>query len=189
MKLQVGSSISCEELRKRVDFFWKQMYSGHWERERVRLGRVTAKLKELDERVEVQTVGFGADTDELIENHPDESGAPDLRVVVAKNGRYLMSVEVSGTEAKRGDDYWVRPDKLAYARNNPDHDYFIILHYKEPEEEFIYIRPNADVTYRVSEKEISGARERYVVFSGNDKEVISEDEFKFYLRQKVDELL
>lgn len=139
--------------------------------------------------MEVQTVGFGANTDELIEHHPDASGAPDLRVVVAKNGKYLMSVEVSGTEAKRGDDYWVRPDKLAYARNNPDHDYFIILHYKEPREEFIYIRPNADVAYRVSEKEIAGARERYVVFSGNNKEVISEAEFKFYLRQKVDQLL
>lgn len=48
MKLQVGSSISCEEHRKREAFFWKQMYSGHWEREKVRLGRVTAKLKELD---------------------------------------------------------------------------------------------------------------------------------------------
>lgn len=189
MGIDVGTEISCDEFKKREAFFFKERYRNHWPLEQRRLKRVAAKLKELDARAGVEVVGFGANTDELIEKHPDVTGAPDLRLVEGCGQTEVLRVEVSGTKKRRGDSFWVRPDKIEFARNNLDVDYFIILHYEQPEEEFVYIRPCVDTEYEVHEEVISGVRERFVIFNREDDEVISEADFKRYLNQKFDEFL
>lgn len=189
MGIGIGTKISCDEFRRREAFFFKERYRDHWPLEQMRLKKVITRLKELDARAVVEVVGFGANTDELIEKHPDVSGAPDLRLVEGCGQTEVLRVEVSGTKNRRGNSFWVRPDKIDFGRNNLDVDYFIILHYEQPEEEFVYIRPRVDTEYEVHEEVISGVRERFVIFKREDDEVISEADFKCYLNQKFDEFL
>ena len=187
MDLTVGMEITCNEVKEREKFHWKRTYGPNsWERERERLNRVVDLIKNIDPRVEVRVVGFGAGSSELIPHHPEEAGSPDLEVVCCGNGTRLLMVEVSGTEFKRGDDYWVRPDKLEYASKHPDQDVWIVLHYSTPAETVIYIRPDLQRQYDVTNIEIRGATERYVIFSDGDEEVVDAGVFASHVLEKIE---
>ena len=189
MNLTVGMEITCDEVKEREDFFWKRSYgSDSWKRERVRLDRVVELIKNIDPRVEVRVVGFGAGDTELIPHHPEEAGRPDLEVVCRSNGTQLLLVEVSGTESKRGDDYWVRPDKLEYASSHPDQDVWIVLHYAKPEETVVYIKPDLQRGYDFTEVKIRGATEHYVIFSDGDAEVVDAGVFASHVLKKIEQI-
>ena len=98
----------------------------------------------------------------------------------------MLSVEVTGTEQMRGTTYWVRPDKLAYVRAHPDQEVWLILHYAEPAEKFVFIRPSsAAADHIVVEKVIRGATEHYVEFTDDSPEVVSHDDFRANLIRKL----
>lgn len=184
MKLAVGSEISCEELKEKENFFWKQAYGQEaWQKEKVRLERVKAMIEEMDDRLMVRVVGFGADTNQLIARHPDEKGKPDLDVVLkSAPDSVLLKVEVTGTEQRRGAGYWVRPDKLEYAENHPKEDVWIVLHYALPTEEIIFIRPEPHKKYECHRIEIKGAGEIMCVFQEGDPELKTPVAFAAHLR-------
>ncbi len=81
MHLKVGDEISCDHLKEKESFYWKQSYGeAAWKKEKVRIDKVKNLIEGIDDRLLVKVAGFGADTDELIEKHPDEKGKPDLYI-------------------------------------------------------------------------------------------------------------
>jgi len=187
IELSVGSEISCEELQERESFFWKNAYGQKaWEEEKKRLERVKGWIKTYLPSVQVKTLGFGAESTEFIAEHPGEKGDPDLSL--AFGGREVIALEVSGTGTQRGQDFWVRPDKLKYAQNHPERDVWIVLHYRKPKERFVWIKPDLSKNYEDKERVIRGVSERYVIFDNNSEEVKSSAEFSNYVAQKVKSL-
>ena len=187
LDLRVGQEISCAEIEEMEKFHWKRAYGkASWEAEKVRLDRVKQLIEMIDPRLSVHVTGFGADTDEFIAEHPDEAGAPDLEV--REGDRVLALVEVTGTKRFRGGTpltYWVRPDKLEYARNHPEQDVWIILHYAEPTEQIVVIRPDNTKEYMASEEVIGNATEHFVTFTDSDPECVTPATFAAYVRNQL----
>lgn len=120
----------------------------------------------------------------MIEKHSDESGSPDLEVKYKSSDKPFMYIEVSGTETMAGTGYWVRPDKLEYARRYPEKDVWIILHYQNPVEKFIIIKPDNNKQYYYNEiRRSNGATDYYVIFNDEDSDVKSLKEFKNYFKK------
>jgi|SRR5690242_7588124 len=189
MGLEVGRVITCSEIQDLEKFHWKNAYGPEaWGKEGVRLDRIKGLIEAFDPRLSVRVVGFGAGTTKFIPAHPEEAGKPDLEVRVKDEDRVLALVEVTGTEYFRGGaprTYWVRPDKLDYARNHPEQDVWIVLHYAQPTELIIAIKPSRDTAYVVRNKEIRGAMERYVEFSDKDPECVGVDVLARHLIGKI----
>jgi hypothetical protein len=99
-----------------------------------------------------------------------------------------LLVEVTGTESMRGNTYWVRPDKLKYAQSHPDQDVWLILHYQNPIEKFVFIKPNLQKNYSVSEIMIRNSKELYIEFRDSDSEVVSQQIFRDHLSAKVNSI-
>ena len=112
--LSVGQDISCEKIIDLENFHWKHKYGKKsWEKEKVRINRVVEIIEQKFPRLKVSVVGFGADSNALLAEHPDEPGRPDLLIEGRDSGRQYCMLEVSGTEVMRGDSYWVRPGSVA----------------------------------------------------------------------------
>lgn len=189
MGLREGDEISCAELKEKENFFWKQSYQDKWKNEKVRIEKVAELIKGIDANALVKIVGFGADTVVLIKEHPDEKGKPDIDVMhKMKPEITLLKVEVTGTERMRGDDFWVRPDKLEYAENHPDEDVWIILHFSEPQVIFVFIQPVKGKKYERHSINIRGAGEIFCIFNNGDEEVKSLEFFANHLKAKLDEV-
>lgn len=189
LQVQKGDEVDPEELKNREKYFWKYRYQGGWEKEIVRLNRVVELIEGLEPRAEARISGFGAGSTELILEHPPEPGQPDISVLLRDSEIVIICVEVSGTEIMRGDGYWVRPDKLNYARNHPEQDIWIILHYAEPDEKFVFIRPDQTRQHDPEDKIINNVTERYVVFHDGDTEVKSREIFRDHLELRCDQEL
>jgi hypothetical protein len=186
MGLKVGDSITCPELKELETHHWKHAFGqASWDKEKIRLAKVVALIESLDNRIQANVVGFGANTNEFIAGHPTESGKPDIEVVTRDASVFVLMVEVTGTEVMRGTDYWVRPDKLAYAKAHPEQDVWLILHFASPHEKFVIIKPDPNTTYQVVEKVIRDSTEWYVEFNDRSNEVVSLPDFAEYLRSKV----
>lgn len=188
MNLSIGQEISCSEVRELEAHFWKHSYGkDSWEKEKTRLNRVLDLLNWADARAEAFVTGFGADSMEFIEGHPDEAGKPDIEVKLKGQNISVMMIEVTGTEQRRGSDYWVRPDKLTYAQSHLEIDVWLILHYALPREKFVIIKPKANFPYLAQDFTIRGAVEHYVVFSDSSDEIVSLNDFRQYLNRKLDD--
>jgi hypothetical protein len=185
LKMNVGDQLSCNEIKERESFHFKNQYQDSWGKEKVRLNKVKELIDSFDSRLEARVTGFGADTTEFIKAHPDESGKPDIEVINKDNGVVLIFVEVSGTERMRRGDYWVRPDKLTYAQNHVSDDVWIILHYREPQEKFIFIKPCLDTDYGYNEVKIGETVEHYVFFNDGMDECKTIEEFRQHLLSKL----
>lgn len=187
MNLSPGDEITCEELKGKENFYWKQSYGeAAWKKEKVRIDKVKNLIGVIDNHLLVKVVGFGADTLELIEKHPDEKGKPDLDISTNENPDVvLLKVEVTGTERLRGTGYWVRPDKLEYAENHPDEDVWIVLHYAEPQELFVFIKPIPGKVYERHTIKIFDAGEIMCIFNEGEKELKSHGEFTKYIKGKL----
>lgn len=186
LNIKVGQRITCEEIKELETHHWKHAYGeSAWAKEKVRLQKVKTLIEGLDSRVTVEIVGFGADSGEFISGHPSESGKPDLEVRANGGLAVVLLVEVTGTEVMRGQTYWVRPDKLNYAKNHPAEDVWLILHYMQPIEKYVFIKPDLNKTHTVSEKVIRESTELYIEFSDSDDEVVSQDDFRGHLTNKV----
>jgi hypothetical protein len=190
LNLSEGMEISCERIKELESFHWKEKYGeDSWAREQVRLDRVIELLCSIDSRVRAKKVGFGADNTVFIAAHPEVSGSPDLSICLNDHQELqIMMVEVTGTERRRGSDYWVRPDKLDFCRNNPKKDIWIVLHYRDPDELFVFIRPNNKVVYSYQEVQIANSIEHFVIFSDQSPEVISVERFSTYLKNKINKV-
>lgn len=122
-------------------FFFKNSYGKEaFKKEIVRLEYVEKFLRIIYPGIELERTGFGAGDTQIYYEHPEKPDAPDL--AVKKNNTIIMHIEVSGTTFKRGNDYWVRPDKLIYAQNHRNVPHWIILHYQKPFETLIFIKPD-----------------------------------------------
>lgn len=189
MKYKVGDEISCEQLKEEENFFWKKAYQkeGAWEKEKVRIERIKQLIEAIDERIEVTIVGFGADSNEIIKEHPDEKGVPDLNIVLKDNPEtVVMKVEVTGTESLRGEGYWVRPDKIEYALNNPQEIVWTALHYSTPQELIRFLKHSHGKELKVETMNIRGAGEQFCVFYDKDEEVHTLEEFTTELKRILD---
>lgn len=186
LNLAAGMEISCEKIRELENFHWKNAYNKEsWEKEKIRLNKVVNLIENIDIRFKANIVGFGASTTEYIKEHPDEPGSPDIEVVLNDTGVIIIFVEVSGTEFMRGESYWIRKDKIEFIQNHPEKDIWVILHYSNIEEKFIFIKADLKKTYAVSSKTIKQATEYYVEFYPNSPELKSFQEFKSYLKNKI----
>lgn len=186
LNIKIGQQITCEQIKELETHHWKHAYGeSAWAKEKVRLQKVKSLIEGLDGRVTVEIVGFGADSGEFISGHPSESGKPDLEVRTNGGLVVVLLVEVTGTEVMRGQTYWVRPDKLNYAKNHPTEDVWLILHYMQPIEKYVFIKPNLSKTYTVSRKVIRESTELYIEFGDSDDEVVSQEEFREHLSNKV----
>jgi len=189
MNLNIGDEISCEKLKEQENFFWKQAYQDVWKNEKVRIAKVAKLVESIDESVLVKIVGFGADTEVLIKEHPDEKGKPDIDVThKLKSEITILKIEVTGTERMRGSDFWVRPDKIEYAENHPEEDVWIILHFSEPKEIFKFIQPVKGKKYERHKITIREAGEIFCIFKEGDEEIKTLDEFAGHLKERLDEL-
>jgi hypothetical protein len=191
MGLKEGMEIDCQAVKNLENFHWKREYEkvGAWDKEKIRLEKVKNLIESLDNRVEAVVVGFGAGHTEFITAHPEEAGKPDLRVQTKQGEVLVLLIEVTGTETMRGNTYWLRPDKLTYARNHPDEDVWFILHYAKPQENFVFIKPISEHQYKIVNQEIRGSIEHYVEFENGSPSVKSQAEFLQYLTQRVDSIL
>lgn len=169
--LHEGVEITKEQIREKDIFFWKNKYenNGGWEREEHRLKRVEDCLLYCDQRFVITRTGFGAGSLEFIARHPEVSGAPDLSVSDAE-GNLIVCVEVTGTERMKGDadEFWVRPDKIRWARDNPGIESWVALHYAQPKERMRFFRPEPGREYPVEERRIGGSRERFAILTPQD---------------------
>ena len=193
INLTIGQNISCERVQDLEKFHWKNVYGKQaWNKEKIRLKKVKDMIEEIDARIQANIVGFGANSNEYIKNHPDEKGKPDIEVILKENvNLILLLIEVSGTEMMRSmspgiPSYWVRPDKLNYAKNHPEQDIWFIMHYANPEEKFVFIKPDNNKNYPYKKRDIRGSIEHYVEFSDMMPECISKHDFVLYLKSKID---
>jgi hypothetical protein len=181
LNLEVGTKVSCEEIKELENFHFKNQYKNSWANEKIRLEKVQLLIASLDPLLDPVITGFGANTTEYIAAHPEEAGKPDIEVINKKNKKVLIYVEVSGTERMREGDYWVRPDKLAYAQNHGHDDVWIILHYLEPQEKFVFIKPNPTKNYIYKNVLIRQTTEHYVFFNDTMDECKTVEEFRLHL--------
>jgi hypothetical protein len=187
MKLKEGYEISCMELKEKENFFWKHSYAEEaWVKEKVRLDRIKELLENSDDRIDIRIVGFGADSTEIIKEHPDEKGVPDLNVYIKNTDSIIMLIEVTGTETMRGSDYWVRPDKLQYAENHPDENVWTALHYSEPNELIRFLKHIPGKKYKQVTRPIRGADEIYCSFEDHDDEILTLEKFKVEFKKAID---
>lgn len=187
MGLAVGQETTAQKLEDLEKFHWKTVYGkSAWDKEKVRLDLVKALVEHEEPRVDVGVVGFGANTNEFIASHPEQAGKPDLEITVKGTSMVLMAVEVTGTETMRGTTYWVRPDKLTYARNHPETNVWLVLHFAKPVRKFVFIQPDPTKDYQVSRINIRGSIEHFVEFSDSDTEVVPQEKFLQILSALVD---
>jgi len=133
LNLKVGDQIDCEELKEKINLFWKEKYQRKWEEEKTRIIAVIEKIKKYfpGQQLKFEIFGFGANTNQMIKHHPIEKGIPDVIIIYEKNGfNYGVALlEITGTQKmKKTDDIWIRPDKFEFAKNHPNLDVFI-AHY------------------------------------------------------------
>ena len=186
--LKIGDEADCEELKDKEKFIWKNLYNKEsWEKEKKRLLYVSKWIKKYIPFVEVRITGFGADTTDFIAKHPAEKGKPDMQIFLENTETIVLLLEVTGTEYKKGDDFWVRPDKIEYIQTHPEQDIWIALHYLE-DKKIIWIKPIIDKKYTYVEKNLKGAIEYYVIFTKNSPEVKTSKYFKDYIDQKIKKL-
>ena len=149
-----------------------------------------------DKRAHVIRVGYGQFTLQFIPEHPDELGSPDLVVVFDDeviddpNDRTILTrIKTSGIEAKSGDDYWIRHEAIHYVCSHPDEDTWIVFYCALPNEEMVCIWPNPKREYVPETKVERAVARQFVIFSADDPEVFTVDDFADWLRSKMDRLL
>ena len=183
--LSVGDDANCEELKEKEKFIWKDLYGTEsWEKEKVRLHYVTKWLEKYIPYIKVNITGFGANSTELIKEHPEEKGEPDIQIVLEDSNTVVLFLEVTGTEFKRGNDYWIRPDKIDYIQKHKEKDTWVALHYQDAMK-IIWIQPIMNKKYEHVIKNLKGADEYFVIFDDNSPEVKSSQSFKDYLDSKI----
>ncbi len=189
MGIEIGRQISCEELVTLEKFHWKNVYGETaWEQEKFRIKRVEKIITHVLPQIKLNIVGFGADSNRRIEQHPDVSGSPDVEVFGVTSGHKYCDLEVTGTKRKRGNTFWIRPDKIKFAQDNPNRNVWICLHYEEPMEELVFIKPQREKLYAVIEQNIRGSIEHFVEFSYRSPEYFDLDGFKAHLLSLRDEV-
>ncbi len=186
LNLEVGSEFSCEKIKELESFHFKNQYKDSWANEKVRLNKVQELIASFDSRLDPVITGFGANSTEYIASHPEEVGKPDIEVICRDSKVVLLSVEVSGTERMREGDYWVRPDKLTYAQSHLDEDVWIILHYQEPQEKFVFVKPDPTKKYNHNKVTIRQTVEHYVFFNDTMDECKTVAEFRQHLLNLLD---
>lgn len=161
-----GMPATPEEIIRKDKFVWKHIYDSKEKRdqENLRVERAIDGLMYCDPRFVITKTGFGADSDAFIAHHPEVAGSPDLSVCDA-DGNLILCLEVTGTKRMRGNDFWVRPDKIDWARKNPEIETWVALHYSEPREKMLFFKPDPDRRYDAEERTIGQARERFVILT------------------------
>lgn len=181
-QLCVGNTISQEELKTKEKFIWKYIYKHTWKHEKIRLEHICRWLLNYIPMAKPRIVGFGAGSTDFIEEHPTESGSPDIEVTV--DGHIILYIEVTGTEYKRGTDYWVRPDKVTYIQKHYGNDIWIALHYADTNQ-IIWLRIDQHKKYKHEEKLIGEVIEYYIIFDDTSPEVKTSQFFKEYIDNKI----
>lgn len=180
--LEIGKIITYDDLSYANDFIWKVLYQGLWEEEKYRIDKVKQYIKyvDKDDKIIIDTIGFGADTNEFIKNHLDEQGKPDLALRLRNSEESFMYIEVTGTSKnlRHGSGYWIRPDKLRYYKSHSEDNIWVMLHYQKPTERIVIIKPNNAAEYIAETEVINGAREYYVKFYDNSEEVKTSKDFE-----------
>jgi len=180
-KIIVGTEVECESLKKVTKFLWKRKYQNYWELEQKRKEWVMKELKSRIPELEFEDIGFGTNTTDFINTHPDEKGAPDVRILF--KGKELVRLEITGKKGC-GKDLWIRPDKIEYAKRHREYDIWY-AHTCDEENKIWFIKPILDIKYEANVLKVHGSNEKFVIFHKNSKEVKNIEEFKEYLINKI----
>ncbi len=172
LKLNIGDETTVETLNEQESFFFKNHYGPKaWEAEKKRIQRVLDFLKWTRLGLTPTICGFGADSLEILKEHPKVPGEPDM-AIQGPDGQFLMHLEVTGTDYQRGTGFWVRPDKIACAQRHPDQESWVALHYaragQEGKERLLFFKIDPHKTYEATMMNIRGAGEPYVVLGEED---------------------
>lgn len=172
LELNIGDATTAEELNERESFFFKNHYGPKaWEAEKKRIQRVLAFLDWTGLGLSSTICGFGADSLDIIKDHPKVPGEPDM-AIRGPDGQFLMHLEVTGTERQRGTGFWVRPDKIACAQSHADEESWVALHYAHagPKggERLVFFKIDPHKSYQAEMMNIRGAGEPYVVVGEED---------------------
>jgi hypothetical protein len=191
MGLTEGSEISYSELHKKEALVWAQsnkknpiFNSKHAiNRTLVWLNRY---LPNLDSRIIDFRFGYS--------NRPSSVGYPNTRndqnisLLLKGTSTEVITLEVTSAEIQRGINYWVKADKIAYAQSQSDRDTWVVLYYKHPQEQFIWIHPVNDKKYK-SEELIGNTKNYFVAFNDRSPEVHSSQDFCKYIQNKIEEMI
>lgn len=191
LNVRIGDVRDCGDLRRKEKYIWKLIYYPKWKEEKERIRRTKELIMSWKLPVTIEETGFGVKSTGIIFSHPEEMGKADLRLVHRELRVPLISLEVTGTNYPRGDDLWLRKDKIEYARTHPEEDYWAAIHLKR---DVFFVKPVLTKEYahreipirkRLMDEGQVRIREYYVVFKKDDPEVHSAEEFRRYLREKV----
>jgi len=190
LNLKVDDQIDCEELKAKINLFWKEKYKEKWEEEKTRIIAVIEKLKRYfsDPKLKFEIFGFGTNTNQIIKNHPVEKGIPDIIIIYEKNGfNYgIVLLEITGTQRmEKTDDIWIRPDKFEFAKNHPNLDIFI-AHYINDKDllRFIDTKKLSELP-KPEQQVINNTIESYIKLPYNHECIKSLDDFIEYLKEKL----
>jgi len=188
--LEFGQEWTEEKLKTYEKFIWKEIYD--WDEEKKRIDKVKELINSYGSPINIETIGFGADSDKKILEHPKEKGAPDVVIKCNKDGNDVLHLEVTGTDHPRGTTIWLRPDKIEYAKKHPEIDYWASVILKN---DIHFVKPDLDKKYDIKKKIITkflkdegreiSIDEYYIEFELSDEEVKTEDFFKRYIKEKI----
>lgn len=173
--LRVGDEITCEQVKEKENFAFKNAYANTWAREAEKIEQFSEYIyKIFPGKVEITTKGLGTGSKEFVGRHANEDEKVDLIIRKVDTTSPNFGIELTGTDQEKLSTYWVRPDKIEHIQQHPSEIIWIVLMYSD---KMIYIRPELNKSYSHVVKNIRGIDEHYVIFKDSDIEVKSEGEF------------
>lgn len=191
MDLAEGSEISCTELHQKEVLLWKQSNKQNIIFNSKQAVDRTAEwlrqhLPNLDTRV--IDFRFGYNNHPVAISYPSTRNDQNISLMLKGTATEVITLEVASTEIKRGINYWVQANKIAYTQSQTNRDAWVVLYYKYPDEQFVWIKPMVDKQYK-REELIGNTKNYFVVFNYRGPEVHSSPEFCKYVQDKIDKMI
>lgn len=180
-KIEVGNEVDAEKLKQIETFLWKEKYKNSWWREKERIEKVKKILLAHIPELQFEEIGFWVWSEEIIYDHPEKKGGPDLKVIHPKKSFYL---EVTGKQ-RCGRYLWIRPDKIQYYQTEKlEKSWF--AHTCDAEDEIFFIQIDPNVEYIWKDIPVNGTMEKMVLFEKDQKWVYGAERFVKGLKKHLE---
>jgi len=190
MGLTNGSEISSIELKQKERIIWKNLRKTNaLGNSKQALLRVQYWFSKHMPNLEAQIIDFNlAQSDRPSpESYPGIGSNQRIRILLKRTVTEIMTLEVASTEIRRGINYWIRAEKIDYAKNQYNRDVWIVLYCKYPNEKLIWIKPLSNKQYQ-REELISNTLSYFISFNFKSPEVYSSQNFCEYVQNKLDQI-
>lgn len=177
LRLAVGQRISKEDLALREQQQVRVLLrDGASKRDTFRQRRVSELLQQCHPEITVEIEGPTVSVASPA-YHPKAEGKPDLTVRLRGGHLPVMAVEVAGADWRDGDTYFVRAERFRHALAHPDEESWIVLHYSQPDERFVFVRPLPGHDYAGRERLLGSRVDRFVELNDPSPEVQTQEQF------------